>query len=301
MPMQARTRTRSRRPPAPWDRHTGLPRHPNGQARRRWPRAYDGGTPEEGGVVRRYRRSFEGDRRKATGHARNRRALEALRQSPVRNGLIGLAMVGAAGPIAVDRYQSALRTDASHERMVTAEPEGRMTDGSVTAVWEALELAQHSEEADRDQRIEASLEKYAAYDLSRDLAERIYDNAVEAEVDPEIAFGLIRAESSFRNQSTSVVGAIGLTQLMPRTAAWLEPGVTTRQLRDPDVNLRIGLGYLKQLTDKYKGNVDLALVAYNRGPGTVDRALKRGQDPDNGYSAFVKGDANHGHKLFTNR
>jgi soluble lytic murein transglycosylase-like protein len=88
---------------------------------------------------------------------------------------------------------------------------------------------------------------------------------------------------------------------MPRTAAWLEPGVSVRELRDPDTNLRIGLRYLKQLTDKYKGDVDLALVAYNRGPGTVDRALKRGQDPDNGYSAFVKGQENHGHRLFTGR
>jgi soluble lytic murein transglycosylase-like protein len=298
--MQARNRRR--KPPAPWDRRSELPRHPNGRARRRWPRAYDGGTPEEEGVNRRYRRKFEGDRRTgAARHARKRQALDSLRQSPIRNGLVGLAVVGTAAPLAVNRYQTALRTDASHERIVTAEPETRMSDDSVTAAWEALEMAQNSEEVDRERVIEESLERYAAYPLDRDLAERIYDRALEAEVDPEIAFGLIRAESSFRNTSTSVVGAVGLTQLMPRTAAWLEPGVTTRQLRDPDTNLRIGLKYLKQLTDKYKGDVDLALVAYNRGPGTVDRALKRGQNPDNGYSAFVRGEANHGHKLFTNR
>jgi soluble lytic murein transglycosylase-like protein len=298
--MQARNRRR--RPPAPWDRHDALPRHPNGPARRRWPRAYDGGTPEKDGVKRRYRRSFEGERRQgAARHARKRQALEALRQSPIRNGLVGLAVVGTAAPLAVNRYQTALRTDASHERIVTAEPDTRMSDDSVSAVWQALESSMDVEASQRDRVIEESLERYAAYPLDRELAERIYDTAVEAEVDPEIAFGLVRAESSFRNTSTSVVGAIGLTQLMPRTAAWLEPGVTTRQLRDPDTNLRIGFGYLKQLTDKYKGDVDLALVAYNRGPGTVDRALSRGQDPDNGYSAFVKGEANHGHSLFTNR
>jgi soluble lytic murein transglycosylase-like protein len=295
-------RTRRRRPPAPWDRYSSLPRHPNGNARRRWPRAYDGGAPEQEGIVRRYRRAFDGDRRAtAVRHARKRQALESLRQSPIRNGLVGLAVVGAAAPLAINKYQTALRTDASHERIVTAQPDQRMSDDAVTTVWQSLELAQHAEEADRDQIIDESLERYAAYNLSRDLAETIYDRALEAEVDPEIAFGLIRAESSFRNQSTSVVGAIGLTQLMPRTAAWLEPGVTTRQLRDPDTNLRIGLKYLKQLTDKYNGDVDLALVAYNRGPGTVDRALKRGQNPDNGYSAFVRGEANHGHKLFTNK
>lgn len=296
--MHARRRT----PPAPWARNPGLPRHPTGRARRRWPRAYDGGMPEDC-VGRRYRRAYDGDRASAAArHTRKRRGLDSLRQSPIRNGLVGLAVVGAAAPLAVNRYQTALRTDASHERITTVTPQaGATSDDSVAAVWLALDLAQNGEEADRDRVVEESMERYAEYNLSRDLAERIYDRAVEAEVDPEIAFGLVRAESSFRNQSTSVVGAIGLTQLMPRTAAWLEPGVTTGQLRDPDTNLRIGLKYLKQLTDKYKGDVDLALVAYNRGPGTVDRALKRGQNPDNGYSAFVKGEANHGHKLFTSR
>lgn len=296
--MQARTRRR--RPPAPGYRNPALPRHPTGRARRRWPRAYDGGTPEAQ-VRRRYRRELDRDLGTGAGrHTRRRSGMDRLRQSPVRNGLVGLAVVGAAAPLAVNRYQTALRTDATHERIATtATGDSRMSDDSVSAVWQELEAAQNSEEAARDEVIRESMERYADYNLSRDLAERIYDRAVEAEVDPEIAFGLVRAESSFRNQSTSVVGAVGLTQLMPRTASWLEPGVTRSQLRDPDTNLRIGLKYLKQLTDKYKGDVDLALVAYNRGPGTVDRALKRGQNPDNGYSAFVKGEANHGHKLFT--
>jgi soluble lytic murein transglycosylase-like protein len=300
--MQARTSRRRR--PAPTERGTSLPRHPTGRARRRWPRAYDGGTPEEEPqpVGRRYRRAFAQERRRgAAQHARRRKGLDLLRHTPVRNGLVGLAVVGTAAPLAINRYQTALRADASHERISVNPSDERVSDHSLSAVWAQLEEAQNSEEAVRDQAIDEAIDRYADYRLDRDLAERIYDRAVEAEVDPEIAFGLIRAESSFRNQATSVVGAVGLTQLMPRTAAWLEPGITRTQLRDPDTNLRIGLKYLKQLTDKYNGNVDLALVAYNRGPGTVDRALKRGQNPDNGYAAFVKGEANHGHKLFTNR
>ena len=137
------------------------------------------------------------------------------------------------------------------------------------------------------------------YNLSLDLAEEIHEAAADNGIDPEVAFGLVRAESSFRNQATSTVGAVGLTQLMPSTARWLEPGVTRSELRDPETNLRIGFKYLRQLIDKYEGNVDLALVAYNRGPGTVDKALKRGRDPDNGYADFVRGKKDHGHKLFT--
>jgi len=139
------------------------------------------------------------------------------------------------------------------------------------------------------------------YTVTEELAKEIHVAARRHEIDPEIAFGLVRAESSFRNNATSPVGAVGLTQLMPRTAAWMEPGVTRAQLRNPSTNLDIGFRYLRYLLDKYEGNEDLALLAYNRGPGTVDRALRRGMNPDNGYAAFVRGEANHGHRLFTAR
>lgn len=121
------------------------------------------------------------------------------------------------------------------------------------------------------------------------LAEKIHSAAVANDIDPEVAFGLVRTESSFRNAATSYVGAVGLTQLMPATARWLEPGTTTRDLRDPDTNLRIGFRYLRQLIDRYEGDTRLALLAYNRGPGTVDRVLKRGGNPDNGYADKVMG------------
>jgi soluble lytic murein transglycosylase-like protein len=70
-------------------------------------------------------------------------------------------------------------------------------------------------------------------------------------------------------------------------------------LRDPETNLRVGFKYLRYLLDKYNGDENLALTAYNRGPGTVDKALRRGGNPDNGYAAFVRGESNHGHRLFT--
>jgi hypothetical protein len=69
----------------------------------------------------------------------------------------------------------------------------------------------------------------------------------------------------------------------------MEPGVTRAQLRDPETNLRIGFKYLRYLIDKYEGDEKLALLAYNRGPGTVDRALRQGRNPDNGYADFVYG------------
>ena len=139
----------------------------------------------------------------------------------------------------------------------------------------------------RERQVEHLRRRMADYRVSRELAEKIYDAALEADVDPQIAFGLVRAESSFRNGATSHVGAVGLTQLMPRTARWMEPGISVRDLRNPDVNLRIGLAYLRYLLDRYDGDLSLALLAYNRGPGTVDGVLRRGGDPDNGYVEMV--------------
>jgi soluble lytic murein transglycosylase-like protein len=161
------------------------------------------------------------------------------------------------------------------------------TDGSVAQAWSGMEAARSSEDAARESVIQQKLEQYAAYDLSRDMAEQIYDTAMHNDLDPDVAFGLVRTESSFKNSATSNVGALGLTQLMSSTARWLEPGTTKSDLRDPETNLRIGFKYLRQLIDRYDGNTRMALLAYNRGPGTVDRVLKRGGDPDNGYASMV--------------
>jgi soluble lytic murein transglycosylase-like protein len=120
-----------------------------------------------------------------------------------------------------------------------------------------------------------------------DLASSIHKAAVENDISPRIAFGLVRAESEFKSRAVSPVGAVGLTQLMPGTARAISPGVTRADLMKPDTNLRIGFKYLRSLLEQYDGNEKLALTAYNRGPGTVNRVVKRGGNPDNGYAEMV--------------
>ena len=125
------------------------------------------------------------------------------------------------------------------------------------------------------------------YRIKPELARRIYDAAVTATIEPELAFRLVRVESVFNPRAASPVGAVGLTQLMLGTAREFEPDVTREELMDPDINLRIGLKYLRTLIREYKGNLKIALLVYNRGPSAVQSAISMGRDPANGYDIMM--------------
>lgn len=128
----------------------------------------------------------------------------------------------------------------------------------------------------------------ARYSIPADMAARIEEIARSEEIDPDLAFGLVRAESEFNHRARSSVGAVGLTQLMPSTAKFFRVnGTTKHNLYDRDTNLRIGFRYLRTLIVKYDGNVRLALLAYNRGPERVDQILRSGGNPNNGYVEMV--------------
>jgi soluble lytic murein transglycosylase-like protein len=84
-------------------------------------------------------------------------------------------------------------------------------------------------------------------------------------IDPALLTGLIRAESNFNAGAVSPAGARGLTQLMPGTAASLGVDASI-----PAQAIEGGARYLKQQLDRF-GSPDLALAAYNAGPGAVQR------------------------------
>lgn len=91
--------------------------------------------------------------------------------------------------------------------------------------------------------------------------------ARQYEVTPELVHAVIRQESGYDPFAVSRKGAQGLMQLMPETAA--ELGV--KDVFDPAENVHGGIRFLRTLIDRYEGDVELALAAYNAGPAAVDR------------------------------
>lgn len=86
-------------------------------------------------------------------------------------------------------------------------------------------------------------------------------------IDPLLLSAIVEVESGFQPAAVSSCGALGLMQVMPPTA---EKG-DEESLLDPEVNLDNGAHYLRTLLDTYHGDLELALAAYNAGPGNVAR------------------------------
>src|SRR5258707_2487860 len=108
-----------------------------------------------------------------------------------------------------------------------------------------------------------------ALNLDRDGAEKLVREAAERHsVDPALVRAVIETESNWNPSAVSRRGAVGLMQLIPTTAQRF--GVN--DLYSPQQNVDAGVKYLKTLLERYNGNLDLALAAYNAGEGAVDRA-----------------------------
>ncbi|MCM2277775.1 MAG: lytic transglycosylase domain-containing protein [Oligoflexia bacterium] len=95
-----------------------------------------------------------------------------------------------------------------------------------------------------------------------------------AGLDELLVLSLIRQESAFNENARSRAGARGLMQIMPATARRIER-IPARKLFEPDHNVRIGSKYFSALLQRYEGDTELALAAYNAGPLRVDQWLKR--------------------------
>jgi soluble lytic murein transglycosylase-like protein len=137
------------------------------------------------------------------------------------------------------------------------------------------------------ERTNAIMANSVKYQIPADLAEDIYDIALSEGIDPALGFQLVKIESGFKGSARSSMDAYGYTQLQLPTARFYDPDVTVKGLYERETNLRIGFRFLRDLLEQFDHDMELALVAYNRGPGRVAGILAKGGDPANGYAEAV--------------
>ncbi|WP_067624069.1 lytic transglycosylase domain-containing protein [Alicyclobacillus acidiphilus] len=120
----------------------------------------------------------------------------------------------------------------------------------------------------------------------------IQSASASAQVDPLLIASIIRVESKFRSTDVSHAGAVGLMQLMPQTAEWINQTIREQKtgsgaamnklpsdaktLASPQYNILIGSWYVKSLINQFHGNQTAAIAAYNAGPRRVSTWLAQG-------------------------
>ncbi len=119
----------------------------------------------------------------------------------------------------------------------------------------------------RYQKIISELPRARGFISDRELDPVIARHSKANRLHPALIRAVIKTESNFDPTAVSRAGAIGLMQLMPQTAVRLD----VRDLYNPDENIGGGTKYLRQLLDRFNGNLPLALAAYNAGENTVER------------------------------
>ena len=108
--------------------------------------------------------------------------------------------------------------------------------------------------------------------------------------DKELAYlllSVVQVESGGDPAAYNKSGASGLTQLMFSTARMYDKKLQPNELFTIPKHLQIAVDHFVDLLDRYNGNPTLAVLAWNRGSGIVDRTLALGQSPENGYSKLI--------------
>lgn len=123
-------------------------------------------------------------------------------------------------------------------------------------------------------------EKIMLYLYPKKYEEYVYKYSEELNMDPMLTFAIIKTESNFNANIESKSGAIGLMQLMDKTAQEqakkLNIEYKKEMLNNPEINLKLGLNYFDMLLDYFNQNYVLAFAAYNAGLGNVQKWIQEG-------------------------
>lgn len=213
-----------------------------------------------------------------------------FRPSPLARLRVALAHAGVLvlGAVIVGAFA------AWATRLNAVDQEGETPQAEIVALVAARDRALEETRGELEvtklqlERASEVIRYSSTYRIPADLSAAIYDIALAEGIHPALGFQLVRVESRFRSTAVSSAGAIGYTQIRLPTARAYEPDITVEQLADRDTNLRLGFRFLRDLLRRFNSDLDLALLAYNRGPTLVDSIRASGGDPRNGYAEAVK-------------
>jgi soluble lytic murein transglycosylase-like protein len=167
-----------------------------------------------------------------------------------------------AGQIADD-----LQTAKKIADQVAGGVQGAVSTVAETASQAPAAIAQTVVQAPQKVADIAEQMKEAFFDKEVPFGSIIYSEAKKNDLPPELVAAVVNTESRFVPTARSGAGAIGLMQLVPRTGRWL--GAT--DLTNPTQNIMAGTKYLKYLTERFNGDQQKAIAAYNAGEGNVRR------------------------------
>jgi len=184
---------------------------------------------------------------------------------------LSLLVVLAASAPSVPSVPGPLPEPPSRDEIVALEELAQWVRGDrQVQVLTATDVAEAMREGRRSFELFRSYtDKQAHQDYVGGLpyGDQIFAAAERYDLDSLLVAAVVQAESGFRADAVSPVGAIGLMQVMPTTGQLY--GV--HDLTDPTANLDAGSRYMSELLDLYSGDLELALAAYNAGPGNVKR------------------------------
>jgi hypothetical protein len=191
---------------------------------------------------------------------------------------IFLSMIGASAYSAIYSYRD------EHGRLF-------LTDSPPNSKYQIVVTTK--KECEAPDSPEVSLAQKEAFLLPNDdaFSEHINEAARLHSLDPFLIKSIIKAESDFDPKVVSSKGAKGLMQLMPATAQ----SVGCHNPFDAKENIMGGSSYFKKMLTRFKGNRELALAAYNAGPGNVDKY--KGVPPFRETQNYIR-KVNHYHQLY---
>jgi soluble lytic murein transglycosylase len=179
-------------------------------------------------------------------------------------------------PEVVSAAESAFRGNPSYSERVNSNREKYRSQLSQSK-------AKRRETAKQISYVDELIRSYGKKGLSahesKKLARAIVEVSGRVGVDPLFVTAVIKAESRFNRHAISPVGAKGLMQIMPDTGRYISKRhkLSWRgesSLHEIDYNIELGATYLKELEKRFKGDREMALIAYNWGPGNLLLAKK---------------------------